>query len=115
MKGDRLGEFEELVLLTVYGLGSEAYGVSILEKLEEDSQRTFSIGAVYAALSRLENLILHETDPEAWVKTVRPRATNLAIRWADLAEEDGPDRTAVLAEIYRLSSEVKLCRGPRRS
>ena len=54
MKGDRLGEVEELVLLTVYGLGSEAYGVNILEKLEEDSRRTYSIGAVYAALNRLE-------------------------------------------------------------
>ena len=54
MKGDRLGEFEELVLLTVYGLGPEAYGVSILEKLEEDSLQTYSIGAVYAALNRLE-------------------------------------------------------------
>ncbi|HSR51128.1 MAG TPA: PadR family transcriptional regulator, partial [Acidobacteriota bacterium] len=30
MKGDKLGEFEELVLLTVHILGDEAYGVSIL-------------------------------------------------------------------------------------
>ena len=54
MKGDKLGEFEELVLLTAYGLDSEAYGVSILEKLEKDASRQASIGAVYAALNRLE-------------------------------------------------------------
>ena len=54
MKGERLGEFEELVLLTVYGLGSEAYGVPIVEKLEKDTERSVSLGAVYAALNRLE-------------------------------------------------------------
>jgi DNA-binding PadR family transcriptional regulator len=55
MKGDKLGEFEELVLLTVYSLDSDAYGVRILEKLEEDAQRRATIGAVYSALSRLES------------------------------------------------------------
>ncbi len=54
MKGERLGEFEELVLLTVYGLGLEAYGVTILDKLEKDTERSVSIGAVYASLDRLE-------------------------------------------------------------
>jgi len=65
------------------------------------------------ALSRLEDLILRETDPEAWDKTVPPRAAGLAKRWSDVAEEDTPDRTAVLAEMYRLSSEAKVCRGAR--
>ncbi|HSR70732.1 MAG TPA: PadR family transcriptional regulator [Acidobacteriota bacterium] len=54
MKGDTLGEFEELVLLAVCVLEEEAYGVSILERIEEDAQRTVSIGAVYSALRRLE-------------------------------------------------------------
>jgi DNA-binding PadR family transcriptional regulator len=54
MKGNHLGEFEELVLLTVYGAEGEAYGVTIQEKLEESVERRVSIGAVYAALDRLE-------------------------------------------------------------
>lgn len=54
MKGDRLAEFEELVLLTVYGLGEQAYGVTIQEKLERHAERPVSLGAVYAALDRLE-------------------------------------------------------------
>ena len=55
MKGDHLGEFEELTLLTVLGLGDEAYGVSVQEKLERDAKRSVSLGAVYAALNRLES------------------------------------------------------------
>ena len=54
MKGEHVGEFEELVLLTVYGLGSEPYGVTIQEALERAAERQVSIGAVYAALDRLE-------------------------------------------------------------
>jgi PadR family transcriptional regulator PadR len=54
MKGDHLGEFEELTLLTVMGLAHEAYGVAVQEKLERDARRQVSLGAVYAALNRLE-------------------------------------------------------------
>lgn len=54
MKGDHLGEFEELVLLAVYGLAGDAYGVPLQERLSELLRRTVSIGAVYAALDRLE-------------------------------------------------------------
>lgn len=54
MKGERIGEFEELVLLTVYGLGAGAYGAAIQGKLERDVERPVSLGAVYAALARLE-------------------------------------------------------------
>jgi len=55
MKGDHLGEFEELTLLTVLGLGDDAYGVSVQEKLERNAKRQASLGAVYAALNRLES------------------------------------------------------------
>ena len=54
MKGERLGEFEEIVLLAAYGLGSDAYGVTIQRRLEESIGRGATIGAVYAALDRLE-------------------------------------------------------------
>jgi PadR family transcriptional regulator PadR len=54
VKGEHVGEFEELILLTVYGLGREAYGVTIQEAIERAAERQVSIGAVYAALDRLE-------------------------------------------------------------
>ena len=61
MKGDHIGEFEELVLLAVAALGDEAYGVSIKERLDRETRRDISIGAVYAALDRLEGKWLVES------------------------------------------------------
>lgn len=64
MKGDHIGEFEELVLLAVNVLAEDAYGVSIKERLDHETRRDISIGAVYAALDRLEAKSLvasHET------------------------------------------------------
>lgn len=49
-----IGEFEELVLLTVASLGNEAYGVSIKEDIEKRSDRTISIGALHSTITRLE-------------------------------------------------------------
>lgn len=53
MKG-YLGEFEELVLLTIASLGEEAYGVSIKESIENRSDRSISIGALHSTITRLE-------------------------------------------------------------
>jgi len=55
MKGDHVGEFEELVLLAVHGLSPEAYGVSVQQLLDRETARGVSLGAVYAALDRLED------------------------------------------------------------
>ncbi len=54
MKGTYLGEFEELVLLTVGILGEGAYGVAIKTELEKQANRKISIGAVHASTNRLE-------------------------------------------------------------
>ena len=53
MKG-YLGEFEELVLLTIANLADEAYGVAILNDISERANRKLSIGALHSTLSRLE-------------------------------------------------------------
>lgn len=55
MKDHSLGEFEELVLLMVAALHNEAYGVAILESLEEKLNKKFNISAVHVALKRLED------------------------------------------------------------
>jgi PadR family transcriptional regulator, regulatory protein PadR len=49
-----LGEFEELVLLTVATLGEEAYGVSIQQDIEARCNRSISIGALHSTIARLE-------------------------------------------------------------
>jgi len=54
MKKYQLGEFEELVMLTVGVLYDEAYGVSIKDEIESRLSRQVSVGALQSALSRLE-------------------------------------------------------------
>ncbi len=54
MKGTNLGEFEELVLLTIAAFNEKAYGVLIKHQIEERTGRKVSMGAMYSALSRLE-------------------------------------------------------------
>jgi PadR family transcriptional regulator, regulatory protein PadR len=54
MKYQSIGEFEELVLLMVAALHDEAYGVAILESLEEKMEKKFNISAIHVALSRME-------------------------------------------------------------
>ena len=49
-----LGEFEELVLLTVATQHDKAYGVSILEGLEEELDKKMNISAIHVALKRME-------------------------------------------------------------
>lgn len=54
MGRDSLGEFEHLVLLAVARLGDEAYGVPIVDELEQQTGRRVSRASVYVALKRLE-------------------------------------------------------------
>ena len=49
-----LGEFEEIVMLTVAVLYENAYGISIKEEIESRLKRKVSVGAMRTALSRLE-------------------------------------------------------------
>lgn len=55
MKGDRLGEFEEFTLLAVRALGDDTYAVPVQRYVEEATARPVSMGAIYAALARLED------------------------------------------------------------
>jgi DNA-binding PadR family transcriptional regulator len=52
MKGERLGEFEELVLLCVRQLGDESHGVGIQTLLAASAGREVTLGAIYSALDR---------------------------------------------------------------
>jgi PadR family transcriptional regulator PadR len=54
LKGDNLGEFEELVLLTTATLESEAYGVAVMQYIAKETGRSVNISAVHEVLKRLE-------------------------------------------------------------
>jgi len=53
-RNEFLGEFEQIVLLTVARLGSGAYGVAIRQEIEARAGRPVAIGSVYSALDRME-------------------------------------------------------------
>ena len=55
MKGTSLGEFEELVLLSVGVLFDDAYGLAIADELQKKTMRTIMISSVHKALVRLED------------------------------------------------------------
>jgi len=54
MKRTYLGELEELILLTVGVLYEKAYGVAVMEEIENQAGRKLNISAVHAVLKRLE-------------------------------------------------------------
>jgi DNA-binding PadR family transcriptional regulator len=54
MKGNYIGELEELVLLTVGILHPDAYGVAVMDELDKQAGRNLNISAVHAVLTRLE-------------------------------------------------------------
>ncbi|MEM6525928.1 MAG: PadR family transcriptional regulator [Bacteroidota bacterium] len=54
MKGNHIGELEELVLLTVGIRSNEAYGVTVYQELLDQTGRAVNISAIHAVLNRLE-------------------------------------------------------------
>lgn len=55
MKKYQLGEFEEIIMLTIGILYKEAYGVGIKNEIESRLSRNVSMGALHTALVRLED------------------------------------------------------------
>ncbi len=49
-----LGEFEQIVMLALVRLGSDAYGATVCAEIEKRSGRGVSVSAVHTTLERLE-------------------------------------------------------------
>lgn len=64
---DQIGQFEQLVMLTILRKQPAAYGISIQEELLARTEREYSTGAIYATLDRLEK--------KGFVKTKQGEAT----------------------------------------
>lgn len=56
----QLGDYEEIVLLSIAFLGEGAYGVPIRQHIEAAGRKT-SVGALYVTFERLENKGLIES------------------------------------------------------
>ncbi len=49
-----LGEFEQIVLVSLLRLGNGAYGAAILRDIQERTRRDVAVGTLYMTLGRLE-------------------------------------------------------------
>ena len=61
MSQDYLGEFEQMVLLSIMRLGKNAYGLAIKDELESVAGRSPSSGGLYTTLDRMEQKGLLES------------------------------------------------------
>ena len=61
MSQDHLGEFEQMVLLSILRLDDDAYGLAIIGELEKVADRVPATGAIYTTLDRLERKGLIES------------------------------------------------------
>ena len=66
---NNLGEFEEIVMLTIGVLGENAYGLAIKDHIESRLNRGVSMGALHTALYRLEE--------KGYLKSRLGKATNV--------------------------------------
>jgi DNA-binding PadR family transcriptional regulator len=71
-----LGEFEYLLIAAAVGLGDNAYGAAIREKIEVTTGRKCSIGALYTTIERLEAKGLLQT----WMGDATPQRGGRAKR-----------------------------------
>jgi len=76
-----LGELEQLILLAILRLGSDAYGLSITRELEAYAGRRLSRGALYTSLDRLE--------------------TKGLLRWR--TDKGGPERQGMPKRVYAVT------------
>ena len=105
MKKYQLGEFEEIVILTIAVLYKEAYGVSIKNEIESRLSRKVSMGAMHTALVRLEKKgYIISLDGEATEERMgRPRKyfqiTALGKRAMEYAKETRDDLWGAIPKV----------------
>lgn len=113
MKKFQLGEFEEIVMLTVAILYDDAYGVSIKKEIESRLNRSVSVGALQSALRRLEDkkyLDSHDKD-ETQERAGRPkRYYKITALGKEAMEYTKETRNSLWAAIPDVSLDVKFAK-----
>src|SRR3977135_4102206 len=116
MKKFQLGEFEEVVMLTVGILYKDAYGVSIKKEIESRLNRNVSVGALQTALKRLEQKgYLKSRDGESTQERAgRPKRYFMITAYGKRAMEYAKStRNELWDAIPRVALEVKSVAGYR--
>lgn len=111
MKKFQLGEFEEIVLLTIGVLYKSAYGVAIKTEIETRLKREVSMGALHTALVRLESkeyVKSHDGD-ETKERMGRPRRYYRITALGKKALEHSKDtRNQLWKDIPKIAFDLKM-------
>lgn len=102
----QIGEFEELVLLTVGVLYDDAYAVAIAKELESQSGRAVAVSAVHKSLYRLEDKGMLESrlgDPESKRGGKRKRLFNISPYGKKVLDESQDLRVKLRGQIPELA------------
>lgn len=105
MSQNHLGEFEEIVLLTVAILQGEGYGASIINEIETRLERQVSLGAMQTVLKRLEekNLVASEFGEATEVRGgKRKRLYEITNSGRDLLQQTKEQRNALWTAIPKV-------------
>lgn len=98
MKGDRLGEFEELTLLAVCAVKGPVYGVPVQQFVEKTTGRAVTMGAIYAALARL--------DDKGYLRSILGEATQVRGGKRKRLYEPTSEGLAVVKELRRVRERI---------
>ena len=102
----QIGEFEELVLLTVGVLYDDAYAVAIAQELEKQSGRAVAVSAVHKSLYRLEEKGMLNSrlgDPESKRGGKRKRLFNITPYGKKALDESLDLRSKLRGQISELA------------
>lgn len=102
----QIGEFEELVLLTVGVLYDDAYAVAIAKELQSQSGRAVAVSAVHKSLYRLEEKGMLESklsDPESKRGGKRKRLFSISPYGKKVLDESQDLRTKLRGQIPELA------------
>jgi len=111
MKGNNLGELEELVLLHVGILYPNAYGVAVMDEIAKQAGRSLNISAVHSVLTRLEEkglLKSRMSDPTEERGGRRKRIFLLTAAGKRALEEANELRTQLFNQIPKVALQFRL-------
>ncbi|MDR7131461.1 DNA-binding PadR family transcriptional regulator [Algoriphagus sp. 4150] len=106
-----LGELEELILLTVGVLYPEAYGVSVMDEIKIQADRSLNISSIHSVLIRLEEkgfLKSHMSEPREERGGRRKRIFTLTAAGKTVLDESQALRNQLYSMIPKPAFEFKL-------
>ncbi|HYE72035.1 MAG TPA: PadR family transcriptional regulator [Blastocatellia bacterium] len=106
-----LGEFEYILITAAVGLGDEAYGAAIREKIEAATGQKCSLGALYTTIDRLEKKGLLKT----WLGDATPQRGGRAKRMVRVTPQGVREAKEFYQAVMRVSRGVAWALDQKRS